>query len=250
MSNVGVLGATYTLDGATIPQIHNVTSPTLEYQEAPNFLLYSLVDLPHGDHTLVVNITMANNHEFVLDYITYNPSFELLLNMPLLGNTTPTTTFRSINSPTPLGSPTPQTSNVQPLPTAAILGGVNGVLAVVLLAILGRWLFLHRRRTKQTEDPSPYNLYEHYHQPGNGMLNYSKVPSHRLSRSLIPDAFNIPQPLRLDTQGLQPVKFRPQTTDSHTRPLPELPNIDIRPTETDSDVAAIPPPISLRQLEK
>jgi len=92
--NPGTLSATYTVDGATIPQTYNATSLflTVDREEAPNFLYYSLDNLSAGDHTLVVNITAANNQTFILDYITYTPSFATLSLMPLLSNTMSTTT--------------------------------------------------------------------------------------------------------------------------------------------------------------
>ncbi len=181
--NLGVLSATYTLDDSTLPQTHNVTSGNQAYGEAPNFLHYSVDNLFAGDHTLIVNITVANNHAFVLDYITYTPSFETLLSMPLLSNTTPTTTSVSIKSSTSSGNPSPQPSQVQTSPrpslTAAVVGGVIGVLALVLVAILGRWLILRRRKAKQTEDISLY-LYD-YHQHESGTLRIiSLLMSHRL----------------------------------------------------------------------
>lgn len=170
---MGVLTATYTLDGATIPKIHNTTSAFVS-QEEPNFLHYSIDNLPPGDHTLVGNITVANNHTFALDYITYNPSFDTLLTMPLLGNTTSTSTSG------PTRSSQPQTPGAsQSLVAVAVLGALIGVLALLLLAILGRWLFLRSRKVKQTDsdDPPPFSD-EYHHQPDNGMLfkNYSRDP--------------------------------------------------------------------------
>ena len=159
-SNIGVLAATYTLDGATIPQIHNITSAFVN-QEEPNFLHYSMNNLLPGNHTLIGNITTAKNQTFILDYITYNPSFEI----------TSTSTSGSINNSSthPSQVHTSGSSTPQSVRTVAILGGVTGVLALLLLAILGRWLFLRGRKVKQTDDPPPFS-YE-YHEPDNsGML--------------------------------------------------------------------------------
>ena len=144
--NIGTLGATFTIDGAIVPQTYNVTSPDLAtgFGEVTNFVYYSRDLLSAGDHTLIVNITSANNQTFILDYITYTPSFEMLS----MNNTT--TTFTSITSSPSPGNPSLPTSGT-PQP-AAIVGGVIGVLTLgILVAILGRWLFLRRRKSKQTE---------------------------------------------------------------------------------------------------
>jgi len=157
-SNVGVLAATYTLDGATISQIHNITSAFVN-QEEPNFLHYSMNNLLPGNHTLIGNITTAENQTFILDYITYNPSLEI----------TSTSTSGSINPSTqPSQVQTPSSSTPQSVRTVAILGGVTGVLAILLLAILGRWLFLRGRNVKQSDDP-PLSSYE-YEPDNSGML--------------------------------------------------------------------------------
>jgi len=113
-----------------------------------------------GNHTLIGNITTAENQTFILDYITYNPSLEI----------TSTSTSGSIDPSTqPSQNQTSGSSTPQSVRTVAILGGVTGVLALLLLAILGRWLFLRGRNVKQTDDP-PLFSYE-YHEPDNsGML--------------------------------------------------------------------------------
>jgi len=138
-----------------VPQTYNVTG------EAANFLYYSKDNLSPGNHILIVNITAANtsNLTFMLDYITYT----LLIN-----NTTPTTMSALVNSSRSLGNPSSQPSQVQASGTpqpAAIVGGVIGVLALgVLVTILGRWLFLRRKKAKQTEHISIYSYQ-------NGMLS-------------------------------------------------------------------------------
>jgi len=147
--NLGAIIATYTIDGVTETRTHSVTSLDSAVSnggEAPNFIYYSKDDLSGGNHTLIVNITTINNQTFMLDYITYKPWFETL----------PSTTVMSIK-PSSLRNPSSQpstqvhTSNT-PQP-AAIVGGVIGLLALgVLVAILGRLLYLQRRKSKQTEN--------------------------------------------------------------------------------------------------
>jgi hypothetical protein len=135
--------------------------------EVPNYLYYSFDYLPVGNHTLIVNITAAENQSFVLDYITYGPSFETLSSMPLLDNTTSITTSATIWSST--SSPQPsqaQTSGTRPS-RIAIVGGVIAALTLVLIAILGRWLFVRRRKAKEIVEVSQY---VQEYQPGSGML--------------------------------------------------------------------------------
>jgi hypothetical protein len=149
--DLGALVATYTIDGATVvPRTHNITSLDLAQSnggEVANFLHYSSDNFSPGDHTLVVNITIANNLTFVLDYITYKPSFETL---SVINTTRPSTTVMSSPS---LRNPTSPPAQVQgALRPAAIVGGIIGLLAIgILVAILGRF-FLLRRKAKQTRD--------------------------------------------------------------------------------------------------
>jgi len=145
----------------------------MDWEEAPNFLYYSSGALSDGGHTLIVNITTTNNKTFMLDYITYTPSFATFAVMPLLSNTTSTITSASVNTSTSSGNQPSQvgTSQALALQTAAVVGGVIGVLALgVLVAIMG--LFLRRRKAKPVEN-IPQDLsapaYERNHQL-NGML--------------------------------------------------------------------------------
>jgi hypothetical protein len=89
--------------------------------------------------------------------------------LPLLSNTTTTTSSSMIKSSTSSSRPSHvQTSGTpQPLPirTTAIFSGIIGVLALVLIAILGRWVYLRWRKAKDIS----LSLYEHPG-PENGML--------------------------------------------------------------------------------
>ena len=53
-----------------------------KFEEESNYILFSLNPLAAGDHTLVINITQCVNQTFMLDYITYTPSFETLASIP------------------------------------------------------------------------------------------------------------------------------------------------------------------------
>jgi len=225
--NPGTLSATYTVDGATIPQTYNATSLflTVDREETPNFLYYSLDNLSAGDHTLVVNITAANNQTFILDYITYTPSFATLSLMPLLSNTMSTTTS------TPLGNP----SSSQLPSTAAIIGGVIGALALgALFAILGTRLFLRRRKAKQTEDISQ-DLYasigEQDHQQRSGTISPFPFSSSRARYGWA------------DVKYARRSNPAVQAAYSHLRPsLDPPPNVDNPAAEIATASASDPPP--------
>jgi len=154
---MGNLGATYAIDGTIISsKTYNITG-LFEVGDGPgdeaNFVYFSQEDLPAGDHTLVVNITFARHLDFILDYITYKPSFDTLLSMPLLNNTT--TTIPSVSTDSyPSSAPQPSQVGTPQRLTVAIVGGIIGALA--LAAILGTWLFLERRKARQTENISQY----------------------------------------------------------------------------------------------
>ncbi|KDR86141.1 hypothetical protein GALMADRAFT_274807 [Galerina marginata CBS 339.88] len=119
-AKLGLLSATYTLDGDVLSQSYPVTTTSERYQakdrQASNFLYFSQENLPPGDHTLVVNITEAQNQTFILDYITYMPSFSTLSTMLNL------TTSASPSSPTISSSEVPNAS-LSATPTQSGLQG-------------------------------------------------------------------------------------------------------------------------------
>ena len=135
-AQIGSLSATYTLDCTSIPQTYLVTTRSPQYmQEESNYILFSSDTLAAGNHILVINITQCINQTFILDYITYTPSFSTLASMPNLTNL-PTTTFKShSSSATSSGSPFFITngsqvsqSNIErkKIPISAIVGGILG----------------------------------------------------------------------------------------------------------------------------
>ena len=161
---LGSLTATYTLDGTSTSQTYLVTTRSPQYVandgEASNFILFSSQTLAAGDHTLVINITQCVNQTFILDYITYTPSFSTLALMPnLTGTSLPTTTFSAVPSGSPSsvlnGSQVSQ-SNIETkkTPIGAIVGGVIGGVLVVLLMgfLLG---YRRRRRSSYMVGPEP-----------------------------------------------------------------------------------------------
>ncbi|KJA14836.1 hypothetical protein HYPSUDRAFT_59168 [Hypholoma sublateritium FD-334 SS-4] len=87
-TNIGVISATYTLDGKAESLSYPVTSSSAEHLtedgDATNFLFYEKNNLSAGAHTLVLNITDLENNAFNLDFITYAPSFSTSATMPAL----------------------------------------------------------------------------------------------------------------------------------------------------------------------
>jgi hypothetical protein len=186
--NLGSLAATYTVDGTTVTQTYNSTSLERgnEEGEAFNFLYYSLDNLSPADHTLVVNVTVADNQSFALDYITYLPSFETPSLMPRLNDTTTTTTTSVEPSSSSLrpslvqNSGTSQPWQMQRL-QIAIVGGVIGVVALGVL--LGVWSLLRRRKAK----PESGDISQYLYQGGRLRIMFiprllSELPSIYLSR--------------------------------------------------------------------
>jgi len=158
-AQIGNLAATYTLDGTSTTKTYVVTTSSTQFtkhiKEQTNFILFSSDHLAAVDHTLVINITQCVNQIFILDYITYSPSFLTLASMPNLTNLPTTTTFKSgSSSATSSGSPFSVTngppvnqSNIEKknIPISAIVGGVVG--GIVFLVLIGSLLgYLRRKR--------------------------------------------------------------------------------------------------------
>ena len=157
---IGNLTATYTLDGIStiMTYLATTSSPQFmkKYEEKSNYILFSSSPLAAGDHTLIINITQCVNQTFILDYITYTPSFSTLASMPNLTNLAATTFKSGSSSATSSGSPLSVTngsqvnqSNIErkKIPISAIVGGVlGGILFFVLIGFL--LSYLRRNRTQ------------------------------------------------------------------------------------------------------
>ena len=123
-----------------MPQTYLVTthSPefTANYQEASNYILFSSSNpLTAGNHTLVINITQCVNQTFILDYITYTPSFSTLASMPNL-------TLLPITTAIPASQ-----SNIErkKTPIGEIVGGIlGGSLFFLLIGFLLGYLRRNR----------------------------------------------------------------------------------------------------------
>ena len=154
-AQIGSLTATYTLDGTSTTKTYVVTtsSPqfTKKFEEETNYILFSSDPLAAGGHTLVINITQCVNQAFILDYITYTPSFSTLASMPNL-TSLPTSTFKSGSSSATSSGSQVNHSNIESkkIPISAIVGGVlGGILFFVLIGFLLGYL-----RRKRAHDAS------------------------------------------------------------------------------------------------
>ena len=142
--DLGVLTATYSIDGSPYSSSISVTTSSPSYLnkdgEVSNYLYFGHDSLSSGTHSLLVNITEATNQTFILDYITYTPSFDTLSSMPSLSSN-----VTSMPSSTATGSQ-------HSASTGAIVGGVIGGLAFgVLMTILVILFILRRRRALERD---------------------------------------------------------------------------------------------------
>ncbi|CAA7267297.1 unnamed protein product [Cyclocybe aegerita] len=158
---LGLLSATYTLDGTSLSQTYSVTASSPEYLnnvgEAPNFLFYSMDRLSPGEHKLDIEITHSDNQSFILDFITYSPSFDSISRVPApsisSSSSKPLTTTSGSNGRiyNPKTSSTPESnfeSTGEKISPEAIVGIVVGALA--FLALIGIFIFcILRRRVKK-----------------------------------------------------------------------------------------------------
>jgi len=153
-AQIGSMAATYTLDGTSTPQTYSVTTRSPQFVandgEASNYILFSSDTLAAGDHTLVINITQCVNQTFILDYITYTPSFSTLASMPNL-------TLLPSSSAIPSESPSALINGSQVETKVPIGASVGGVLGGILFFILIGFLlgYLRRRRSIGMVHPEP-----------------------------------------------------------------------------------------------
>ena len=153
------MSTTYTLDGATQASTVAVTSSSLNFLnkdgDAANYLYYSQDNLSSGTHTLVVNVTQATNQYFILDYITYKPSFETLAAMPPLSlGATSSMTGSNVSSTASMmassASATGDGSQSQSVSVGTVVGGVlGGVVFGILVSILVTLLIIRQRKAEQ-----------------------------------------------------------------------------------------------------
>ncbi|KAI3619535.1 hypothetical protein WG66_016731 [Moniliophthora roreri] len=154
LASAGSFSVTFTLDGTS--SISTVSPDPVETSNLgnmlvqPNCLFYKSPTLAPGKHSLLVNVTdIIGEQNFIIDFLTYTPSFTRLSEKPNFGSSvaqpkSPTTT----NVSEPVSSTTGQTGSRRQH-IGAIIGGVVGGV-IVLLVILFLFLFaVRRRKTKE-----------------------------------------------------------------------------------------------------
>lgn len=145
---MGRLGVTYNLDGSSVQRSYVVTEDSKERTtgEWSNFVYFSKQGLSNGPHILVVSITETLGLKYMLDYITYVPSFPNLSSRPDLSNLTipdtsgtpnPVPTFTPSGANLPAGSGS--NANRGETPVGAIVGGVIGSLALLFFLFVFLW---------------------------------------------------------------------------------------------------------------
>ncbi|KAJ3880248.1 hypothetical protein F5051DRAFT_400383 [Lentinula edodes] len=147
----GSVGVDFTLDGVTTSSSLFVpVGTTISHPEIPNYLHFSSGTLKTGNHTLIMSITESDgNQSFVLDYLTYEPSFSSLVEKP---------NFTSPASPVASGSEISPSASNTGSPVAmthkrnirAILGGAIG--GVFLIFVVLRFSLLRRRIQKANRE--------------------------------------------------------------------------------------------------
>jgi hypothetical protein len=173
LSPDGSLSLSYTIDGGNATTVsHNIVDNT---RDALNFPMVHTGPLAAGNHTIVVTLTeIITSQKFIVDYITYTPSFQNLAAMPHLSNvlpsnkSSPSTSYSSlsINSTSTssnTSSPSASDSSLSHNSSAsshidAIAGGIGG-FACLTIIVFAVFFFIHRRRPPQTKgnriDPYP-----------------------------------------------------------------------------------------------
>ncbi|KAF8874034.1 hypothetical protein BD779DRAFT_1451272 [Infundibulicybe gibba] len=144
---LGSVSVTYTLDNSNSTKTYTVTPSSPEFVNSkellqqPNFQFFSEGSLAPGNHTLSINITEINNLTFVMDYLTYSPSFNSLTTK--LNVTTPTTPAPSTSTSLQASS----SSSTSTLSKNGYVGGVvGGVAGVVVTLALALFIVYKRRR--------------------------------------------------------------------------------------------------------
>ena len=149
-STLGLVTVTFTLDDSSLVKTFQVTSTTPQFLsnsgQEPNYQFYLTNFLTPGNHTLIVNVTDRVNQTFSFDYITFQPSFSTLANMPNLTSLA--------------GSGASNSGSSRKFPIGAIVGIIVVAIALVSFVIFVTRRLKQRRRIKDNLGKSSlsYNI--------------------------------------------------------------------------------------------
>lgn len=138
------MSANYSIDdspGTIVSYVGDPFASLAQGLQQPNFLLYQSHNLNPGNHTLKIEIIACQNQTFILDYLTYIPSFESLASMP------------KFPPPNTAGASGPGQSSASKSHVAPIVAGIVGGVVVIALGVL---FFLWRRRRERNENTSRF----------------------------------------------------------------------------------------------
>jgi hypothetical protein len=146
------LSLSYTIDDGNATTISR--SRVDSARDELNYAMIQTGPLVAGNHTIVV--TLANiitNQKFIVDYITYAPSFPNLAAMPDLSNLSSeswsNSPSRSNSSSKNSSAPAPSSSSSNHV--NAIAGGVIGGFACLVVIVIAVLCFIRRRRPLENE---------------------------------------------------------------------------------------------------
>jgi hypothetical protein len=114
----------------------------------PHFTYFSANDLSLGNHTLVANVTELAGTPLptmAIDYLTYQPSFQIAKDKPNFNAAADTTTTSAGGNPSSpaSGMPVPK----RKIDVSPIVGGVvGGIIFLVVFSLLGVWLLRRKHR--------------------------------------------------------------------------------------------------------
>lgn len=171
----GTINALFSIDGeSATPRSFTANGVANDgLTNASNYQLFSNINLTAGEHTLRVNVTdVTGNLPFIIDYLTYVPTFFSLSSkpdftgQPAIGSSNVSSnSFSSISSALessgssgPSSRTDTSSSGSSKIPAGPMAGGVIGGLAVIAM-IIGTILYFYRRQPNSNSnhfETTPY----------------------------------------------------------------------------------------------
>ncbi|KAI0333970.1 hypothetical protein GY45DRAFT_136827 [Cubamyces sp. BRFM 1775] len=186
--------------------------------------VFAADNLTNTLHTLSMTVQGQNASHVMFDYLVYTTEEP----DPPSSNATSTTQSGSIHTSSPANeSSSPHSSS---LPVSAIVGGVIGGIATIVIAGALLWLLYRCRRRRQTSSMASYSSKTPYMDTAPGFSDSSREPrgwrGGEVPVSLAPEPFPLWQHRHTPSN----------TTAPHSSPLPSIPPRDeASTTQQDSD---------------